>query len=221
MKSTLHTVCLLAASLAASWAWGGEEPPRSLDTPTPTVTRWADRCTDFTTNGWAFKSPRNFLPWLEVFSDPAIWLEFGRRGLDPQSYVRSLSSLLDPGTPKNYLEWSDPAIYQQWAQAAAEPDFYNAVNAIVLDPGRYLRWAALPLDPRAWQLLGTALNPETWGKWLTAPVHPATQALINRALDPQTALKWSEALADPQNYPPLRGVRIAAPADARPALQKF
>ncbi len=217
LKSTLFTACLLSTTLAQA----ADVPEGSPSKPTPSVSRWADRCTDFTSNGWAFKSPRNFLPWLEVFSDPAIWLEFARRGLDPQSYVRSLSSLLDPATPKNYLEWGDPAIYEQWAKAAVEPDFYTAVNAIVFDPGRYLRWAALPLDPRAWNLLGTALSPETWGKWLAAPVHRDTQALIAKALDPETALKWSEALANPQNYPALKGIKVATPTTGQPALQKF
>ena len=221
LKSTLFAACLLSSPLTRA-----AEAPEEAGTlpsllPSPTVTRWADRCTDFTTNGWGFKSPRNFLQWLEVFSDPAIWLEFGRRGLEPQTYVRTLSSLLDPGTPRNYLEWGDPAIYEQWAKASVEPDFYTAVNAIVFEPSRYLRWAQLPVDPRAWKLLGTALSPETWGKWLAAPVHPDTQALITKALDPQTALKWSEALANPQNYPALQGIKISSPVAGKPALQKF
>jgi len=194
VKSTLLAACLLCASLAQAAETDAPVPPTS------TITRWADRCTDFTSNGWAFKAPRNFLQWLEVFSDPGIWLEFGRRGMDPESYVRTLSSILDPGTPKNYLEWTDPGIYEKWAKAAAEPDFYTAVNAIVFDPGRTMRWAMLPVDARAWNLVATAISPETWVKWMTAPFQPKTQELIKKALDPETALKWSEALSNPQNY---------------------
>jgi len=59
--------------------------------PSPTVTSRADRCIDFSRNGWAFKDPRNFPQWLDVFSDPGIWLEFARRGLAPRSY-RSLAA---------------------------------------------------------------------------------------------------------------------------------
>jgi len=161
----------------------------------------ADRCTDFTTNGWAFKAPRNFLKWLDVFTDPAIYLEFALRSLDPQSYVRTFSSMLDPGMPRNYLEWTDPEIYNQWAQAAAEPEFYNAVNTIVFDSGRLMRWMMLPVDERAWKVAGTALNPETWLKWLSAPVDARTQALFVKAADPKTAQRWLEALIDPKNTP--------------------
>lgn len=201
-------ISLLCASLAQAADSGAPGVSPALDAPSPSVTRWADRCTDLTSSGWAFKAPRNFLQWLEVFSDPGIWLEFGRRGLDPQSYARSLSTLLDPGTAKNFLEWSDPEIYDQWARAAAEPDFYSAVDTILLDPGRLMRWVMLPTDPRSWDLLATAISPETLGKWLTAPLHPKTQDLIKKALDPETALKWSQALTNPENYPALNATRI-------------
>ncbi len=203
MRFPTLATALLCAGLAQA-----ADPAVPEANPSPASLRWADRCTDFTRNGWAFKSPRNFLQWLEVFSDPGVWLEFGRRGLDPQSYVGSLSTLLDPGTVKNYLEWADPDIYEKWARAAAEPDFYTAVNAILFDPGRAMRWAMLPVDARAWNLLGAALSPETWGKWLMAPFHPKTRELIDKALDPETALKWSQALANPANYPALKATRI-------------
>lgn len=194
---------LIAALLSVNLAQAAPLSPADPLVPSSNVTRWADRCTNLTSSGWAFKGPRNFLQWLDVFSDPAIWLEFGRRGLDPQSYVRSLSTALEPGTPKNFLEWTDPRIYEKWARAAAEPDFYTAVNAILFDPGRFMRWVMLPTDARTWNLLATAFSPETWTKWLTAPFHPDTQALIAKALDPQTALNWSRALADPASYPTL------------------
>lgn len=192
----MKTTHLMAALLSANLAQAAD-----VAAPSANVIRWADRCTDLTRGGWAFKGPRNFLQWLDVFSDPAIWLEFGRRGLDPQSYVRSLSSALDPRTAKNFLEWSDPAIYEKWTRAATEPDFNTAVNAILFDPGRAMRWAMLPVDARAWQLLATAINPETGMKWLLAPWHPGTQALIAKALDPETALNWSRTLTDPASYP--------------------
>jgi hypothetical protein len=163
--------------------------------------RFADRCTDFTTNSWAFKAPRNFLKWLDVFTDPAIYLEFANRGMDPQAYVRSLSSLLDPGTPRNYLEWSNPEIYTQWAQSAFEPEFYTAVNSILFDPGRMMRWVMLPVDGRAWNVLGNAINPATWVKWLNAPFDPNTQALLAKAANPETTRLWLEALGDPSNMP--------------------
>jgi hypothetical protein len=199
VKATLLAASLLCASLAQA-----ADPHPPAVSPSPAVTRWADRCTDFTRNGWAFKAPRNFLQWLEVFSDPGIWLEFARRGMDPQSYVRTLSSLLDPGTVRNYLEWTDPGIYAKWAEAAAQPDFYRAVDAILSDPERAMRWAALPTDARTWHLLATATSPDTLGKWLAAPFHPDTQALVDKALDPHTALQWWQALADPANYPAVK-----------------
>lgn len=204
MKLQATLLALTIFPLMAASAGASDIPPPAPENaakPSTTLTRFADRCTNFTTNGWAFKAPRNFLQWLEVFSDPGIYLEFGRRGLDPQSYVDTLSSLLDPGTPRNYLEWTNPEIYNRWAQSASDPAFYTAVNSILFDPGRMMRWAMLPIDGRAWTLLGTALTPTTWAKWLSAPTDPKTQALFAKAADPQTAQRWLEALGDPGNVP--------------------
>jgi len=186
--------------------------PSAATVSTP-VQRWADRCTDFTTNGWAFKAPANFLPWLEVFSDPGIWLEFAQRGLDPQTYVRSANSLLEPGMVKNYLEWTDPVIYEKWSKALAEPQFITAVNAILFDPGKFMRWVMLPLDPKPWRILLTAVQPETLGKWLNAPADPRTQALLAKAADPNTLLRLLEALRDPGNYP---GMSFMTPTSELP-----
>jgi hypothetical protein len=186
---------------AAHAAAPGTLPQTGSEAGTSSTQRFADRCTDFTTNGWAFKAPRNFLKWLDAFTDPAIYLEFANRSLDPQSYVRTLSSMLDPGTPRNYLEWSNPEIYNQWAQAAAEPEFYTAVNSILFDPGRLMRWVMLPVDGRAWSVLGNAINPDTWLKWLNAPIDPKTQELFAKAANPETTRLWFEALGDPKNTP--------------------
>jgi hypothetical protein len=191
------------------------QAPGQVVPPPATATRWADRCTNFTTNGWAFKGPRNFLQWLDVFSDPGIYLEFARRGLDPKYLVGSLDSLLDPGTPKNYLEWTNPEIYTKWAAAAAEPDFYTAVNSILFDPGRMMRWVMLPLDGKTWELAGTAINPATWLKWMNAPLDPETQGLFAKAANPETARLWLEALGDPKNTPWFFGP--ATPYGAQPA----
>ncbi len=190
------------------------EAAGELDAAAGSTQRMADRCTDFTTNGWSFKAPRNFLKWLDTFTDPGIYLELANRGLDPQSYVRSLSSLLDPGTPRNYLEWSNPEIYEQWARAANDEQFYSAVAGILFDTSRIMRWVMLPIDGRAWSVLGNAVSPDTWLKWLKAPVDPKTQALIAKAGDPDTMRLWFDALGDPANTPWLN-----APHDARPAIE--
>ena len=207
MKNPLLVLALLPLAGAAQSADAPAQPSAS-------ITRWADRCTNFTTNGWAFKGPRNFLQWLEVFSDPGIWLEFGRRGLDPHYLVGSLDSLLDPGTPRNYLEWTNPEVYARWGEALGQPEFYTAVNSILFDPGRMMRWVMLPLDGKAWELAGAALSPATWMKWLNAPNDPKVQALFAKAADPETTRRWLEALGDPKNAP-----WLANPASAQPALE--
>jgi hypothetical protein len=198
------TLCVLWASLAsaadATAPAVSASPSRPPGTPT-SVQGWADRCLNFTTNGWAFKTPERFLAWLDVFSDPGIWLEFTRRGLDPQTFVRMGDSLLDPATVRNYLQWTDPDIVNKWLDALAQPQFITAVNATLFDPGRFMRWVMLPLDPAPWDILLTALNPDTWVKWLGAPLDPATQALFNKAADPATLDAWLRALQDPANYP--------------------
>lgn len=202
MKPTFLAVALFPLLINTAHASSPDIPPQPQSGPSSDATlNMADRCTDFTTNGWAFKAPRNFLKWLDVFSDPGIYLEFARRSLDPQSYVRTFSSMLDPGTPRNYLEWSNPEIYTQWAQAAAEPEYYTAVNSILFDPGRLMRWIMLPIDERAWKVVGTAFDPNTLLKWLTAPNDPKTQALLAKAANPETARLWLEALTDPKNTP--------------------
>ena len=185
--------------------------------PSTSITRFADRCTNFTTNGWAFKSPRNFLQWLDVFSDPGIYLEFGRRGLDPDQWVSSLDSLMDPGTPRNHLEWTNPEIYAGWARALEEPGFVTAVNATLFDPGRMMRWVMLPMDGQAWRLLGATINPATWVKWLNAPLDSKTQALFAKAADPETSRRWLEALGDPKNTPWLNPPLPQAASSAHPA----
>lgn len=204
MKPRTTLLALISFTLMTAGAGADESPAPAAEqaaSPSAAVTRWADRCTNFTTNGWAFKAPRNFLQWLDVFSDPGVHQEFARRSLDPQYLVASLDSLLDPGTPRNYLEWSNPDLYAQWARAAADPEFYTAVNGIVLDPGRLMRWIMLPLDGKTWELAGTAINPTTWAKWLNAPNDPKTQALFARASSPRTIRLWLEALGDPDSAP--------------------
>lgn len=178
--------------------------------------RWADRCTNFTTTTWAFKAPDNFLKWLDVYSDPAIYVEYARRSLDPDYALRSAESLLDAGTVRNFLEWSDPAIPEKWTGALAQPDFYTAMTTTLFDPGRMMRWAMLPTNPKVWQVAGTALNPETWMKWLTLPAHPRLAAFIAKAQDPVTAEDWQRELADHSNYPFLNALPAIQPVQQRP-----
>lgn len=202
MKPKFLVLALLPFLINVASAASPEIPPQQISAPSSNSTqRFADRCTDFTTNGWAFKAPRNFLKWLDAFTDPAIYLEFANRSLEPQSYVRTLSSLIDPGTPRNHLEWTNPEIYNQWAQAAAQPEYYTAINSILFDPGRMMRWVMLPIDARAWSVAGKAINPETWLKWFNAPADPKTQELFAKAANPETARLWLEALGDPKNTP--------------------
>lgn len=208
----------LGVALVLSLTWGVPQAQEISPAPevSPKVRSWADRCTDFTTNGWAFKAPANFLPWLEVFSDPGVWLEFTRRGMDPQYYVRSANSMLDPAMVKNYLEWTDPIILEKWSQAMVEPEFITAVYATLFDPGKFMRWAMLPLEPKTWELMLTAARPDTWMKWVNAPFAPDTQAFVSKLADPNTPLRLLQALQDPANYPGLTWIQPPSePADNR------
>lgn len=165
------------------------------------VLRWADRCTNFTINGWAFRAPANFLPWLDVFSEPSIWLEFARRGQNPQTFVTMANSALEPEAVKNQLEWTDPIIIEKWSRALVDPEFINAVGVRVLDPDKMVRWMMLPLDERVWKLAWNGLQPETWMAWLAAPGDTRTQAFFTRLTDPATAQGLLAALQNPDNYP--------------------
>jgi hypothetical protein len=64
-----------------------------------------------------------------------------------------------------------------------------------------MRWVMLPIDGRAWSVLGKSINPETWLKWLNTPADPKTQALFAKAANPETAQRWLDALGDPKNTP--------------------
>ena len=201
MNTKLLPTLLLCATLGgAHAATPAAEFAPAAAAPSARVLGMADRCTDFTTNGWAFKSPRNFLQWLDVFSVPDIYLEFARRAMDPRQGVRTLNSLLEPGTPRNYLEWTNPEIYTEWLRALFEPEFQQAVGGILFDPDRLMRWVALPTDPRPWELLATALDPITLGNWLTAPNEPEAQALFEKAADPATLERWTREFSEPDNY---------------------
>jgi hypothetical protein len=180
-------------------AWA--EPAGPANGERSKTERWADRCTNFTTTTWAFKAPENFLKWLDAYSDPAIYVEYARRSMDPDYALRSAETLLDAGTVRNFLEWGDPAIPEKWVKALAQPDFYTQMNALLFDPGRMMRWAMLPTNPKVWQVATTALNPETWAKWLALPANPRLAALIAKAQDPMTAEELQRELADRSNYP--------------------
>jgi hypothetical protein len=89
----------------------------------------------------------------------------------------------------------------------------TAVSATLFDPGKLMRWVMLPLDPKPWRILLTALHPDTLGKWLNAPLDPRTQALVAKAADPNTPLRLLEALRDPDNYP---GMLFMTPSSDTP-----
>lgn len=190
----------LALALTLGSAHAAEPVTMTSHDPSARTLAMADRCTDFTTNGWAFKSPRNFLQWLDVFSTPDIYLEFAQRALDPRQSVRTLSSLLDPGMPRNYLEWTNPAIYAEWARSALDGEFYAAVGTLLADPQRLSRWMELPTDPRLSRLMAKALHPNTLMDWLAAPNDPASQALFAKATDPANLERWLREFSEPGNY---------------------
>lgn len=168
--------------------------------PVPASTgEWADRCTDARVNSWGFKDPKNFVRLLETFSDPALFLEFARRMEDPESYARMLSLMLEPETVRNYLEWTDPVIYAKWSQALLDPNFVTAATRPLLDPNTSLRWAALPVDQRAWSVGLNLFNPAMWAKWATAPLNPKVVAPLFKMMDPGTTVRWFQAASDPAN----------------------
>lgn len=181
------------------------------------VSAWADRCTDFTVNSWGFKDPKNTIQLIGMFSDPAIFLEFAQRTLNPESYARIAGTLLDPATASNYLEWTDPVIYTRWSAALMDPNFYTQAMQPMLDPATYMRWASASMDPRWWGVGVQAMNPGTWMNWAMAPLNPKVMAPVMKAADLNNTLKWSQAMADPANYRFLNVLSGALPGQAAPA----
>ena len=189
--------------------------------PPAAVGDWADRCSDFTVNSWSFKDPKNFALWLNTFTEPAIYMEFGERMQEPRNWSKMLGTLVDPGTAKNYLEWSDPAIYAKWAGAAANPAFYTSVMMPFLDPGKYMRWMMAPLNPRAWAMATNMMNPALWTKWATAPADPQILAPLAKAGDPNNLTRWTQVLNDPRSYSGLNGFVPQASAQPGSANRAF
>jgi hypothetical protein len=206
-----HAAPIFSGSLLlASSVYGAAPAPDRLSPapyivpgaqPAPTsVSGWADRCTDFTINGWGFKDPKNFVKLMQVFSNPAIYLEFARRMQDPESYSRVASLMMDPRTAKNYLEWSDPTIYLKWMQAFIDPGFYLESMRPFLDPSTYIRWMALPVDQRAWSAGVNMMNPAMWMKWMTAGANPRVSEPLVKTSDPEAPIKWLQTAGDPANF---------------------
>jgi len=191
MRTLLLIVILIALPALAESTAGERSKPE----------RWADRSTNCTTTTGAFRDPDSFLKWLDVFSDPGVYVEYARRSLDPDYSLRAADSLLDAGTARNFLEWMDPAIPGKWASALAQAPFYSAASATLFDPGRLKRWVMLPTNPELWQAAAAAINPETWVKWLALPANPRLAALIAKAQDPMTSEEWNMELSDRSNYP--------------------
>ncbi|MGA9992760.1 MAG: hypothetical protein WBP86_10600 [Thiobacillaceae bacterium] len=198
------------STLFATWACAQApaEPAKPAPLPTSpgsqpaptTISEWADRCTDFTVNGWGFKDPKNFVKLTELFSHPDIYLEFSRRMEDPESYARVAGSMMDPRTVKNYMEWSDPVIYTKWMQASMDPNFYLEAMRPFMDPSTYLHWMALPMDQRAWSVAANMMNPAMWMKWMTAGTNPKVTGPLAKVADASMPTQWLQAAGDPANY---------------------
>jgi hypothetical protein len=198
-SSILFTTLACAAEPEPGQAPIGGKSPGWQPAPT-SVSDWADRCTDFTVNGWGFKDPKNFVKLMELFSNPAIYVEFSRRMQDPESYARIAGLMMDPATAKNYMEWSDPAIYAKWMQASMDPNFYFSAMRPFMDPATYLRWMALPMDQGAWSVGANMMNPAMWMKWMTAGMNPKVMQPLAKAADPNTSMQWLQAAGDPANF---------------------
>ncbi|MGO9443782.1 MAG: hypothetical protein ACLPXB_03280 [Thiobacillaceae bacterium] len=168
--------------------------------PAPTsIGAWADRCSDFTINGWGFKDPKNFVKLTQLFSNPAIYLEFSRRMQDPESYARVAGLIMDPRTTENYMEWSNPVIYSKWMQALMDPNFYTEAMRPFMDPSTYVHWMSLSTDQSAWNVGGNMMNPAMWMKWMTAWMNPKVMEPFTKISEASASRNGVQAAGDPPN----------------------
>jgi hypothetical protein len=166
--------------------------------PAPTsISAWADRCSDFTINGWGFKDPKNFVKLTQLFSNPAIYLEFSRRMQDPESYARVAGLIMDPRTTENYMEWANPVIYTKWMQALMDPNFYTEAMRPFMDPSTYMHWMALPTDQSAWNVGGNMINPAMWMKWMTAGMNPKVMEPFTKGFGANSSMNEPPPVGDP------------------------
>jgi len=90
--------------------------------------------------GSAFRSPQEFVEWLDAITEPQFMTALATASVDAGTYRRALSGLVRPETARNWAEFTQPLLYMRWLMTGTRPAFYNAIVERLSDPQKTLRW---------------------------------------------------------------------------------
>ncbi len=179
----------LAAVLAGLSAPAGAQTvpspiPSPADTP-QTAEQWMNRMMDFTQNASAFKDPAVFAAWTNAMTDPAMATAMGVHLMEPGNLLRAMTTMMQPGTTANYMQFLDPGIYLRWGTAMMNPMWYAQMALNMADPGKMMRWMMLPMNPGLWQMGMQMMDPNLYVRWMMTPTDPRAMSLMFAPMNPQ------------------------------------
>jgi len=161
---------------------------------------WAKQMTDPTRNAAAFKDPQAFMAWSAAMADPLTSAALAKQGLDPNTYIRMLSGMMNPATMQNYMQFVDPAIAMRWMGAGMDPNFYTRMLSMGMNPAMYGNWMSAPMNPQMWAPALQLMNPSMYTNMMMAPISPGAMNMMMVPMNPQTYMQWMGTGMNPQTY---------------------
>lgn len=197
---------VFAAGLAQAQSYPVAQPaplpsplPQAATPGTPkTADQWVGRMTDFTQNASAFKDPAAFAAWANAMTDPSMVPAMGMQMMEPGNLLRSMTTMVQPGTTGNYMQFMDPSIYMKWGGAMMNPMWYTQMATSMADPGKMMRWVMMPMDPKMWSMGMQAMNPNLYMKWMMTPTDPRAMSLMFAPMNPQLYGSMMGGVLNPQ-----------------------
>ena len=210
MKFKLFFAALVFAATPALAAMGTTQIPtfagqaaaaEAARNATPqTPEQWLARMTDFTRNLSAFKEPRVFVPWTNAVTEPGFYVAMANGMMDPGGWLNMMNSAANPDAVRNMVQFLDPAVTMKWVAASADPAFYTALLTQLSDPGKLMRWAMVPLDTKAQDMVLNMFNPNTYIRWPMAALDPRAWNLMGNVANPALYTGMLGALINPSSY---------------------
>jgi hypothetical protein len=160
----------------------------------------AKQMLDPTKNTAAFKDPQAFMAWSNAMANPSTSAALAQMGMDPATYVRMMSGLMNPASMQNYMQFSDPSIAMKWMGAGLDPRMYTQMAGMAANPAMYGNWMQAPVNPQMWSPAMQMLNPGMYGNWMQAPMSPGAMNTMMAPMNPNMYMNWMGAGADPRTY---------------------
>jgi outer membrane protein OmpA-like peptidoglycan-associated protein len=163
--------------------------------------KWLERMGDFTQNASAFKDPQRFNQWFGAMTDPSMVMAALPMMMEPGSWIRTTSSMMQPGVVTNYMGFTDPNVAGRWMGAMMDPNFYMQNMWSMTDPSKMMRWMMLPMDPKMMQFGMSMMNPNSYMKWMMAPMDPRVWGMMFAPMNPQFYGSMAGAMINPASMP--------------------